>query len=102
MQIRPLPGMHLNLFGAEAEACQSEPLTESCLESADWLRQVDVLATDLFVGSQYALPKPGPMAAKDSQAVDHKAEVNIRGEAVENDLPSPSTPAIPSYSRRLI
>ncbi|WP_432821148.1 LTA synthase family protein [Trichloromonas sp.] len=76
LQVRPLVGMHLNLSGGVAESCKSEPLSESCRQTAEWLRQTQVLANDLFVGSQYAQPAslpavegaPLPAVANEAQA----------------------------------
>lgn len=74
MQVRPLPGLHLNLIGGTVELCNDEPLSDTCSLSAEWLRRVDILAADLFTGAQYALPAVQPQMPEGPQPVAADAD----------------------------
>ncbi|MFA7593569.1 MAG: LTA synthase family protein [Thiohalobacteraceae bacterium] len=54
MQVRPLPGLHIDvLANGEVEACKEPPYTGACAVSAGWLQNVLVVANDLFIGQQF-------------------------------------------------
>jgi hypothetical protein len=55
-QIRPIPGLHylVNDKGG-VEVCREPPWSEACSTSADWLRDVLTVSSDLFIGRQYSL-----------------------------------------------
>ena len=93
MQVRPLPGMHLNLYDNGVEACRAEPWSNICRQSADWLGQVDILATDLFVGSQYALPKNIDDSFDFSRTVERSAEEDLPAQTDGDELAEPSEPS---------
>lgn len=70
MQVRPLPGLRLDLVGEHIGVCRGEEEPEVCGASAEWLRRVDTLAADLFTGAQYALPAaPLPPGEREPQPV---------------------------------
>jgi hypothetical protein len=62
LAIRPLPGLQLVLEeGGGALVCDDAASPEPCTAVRRWNEQVQLLADDLFVGRQYALPAyPGP------------------------------------------
>ena len=54
MQVRPLAGLHINLFeGGEVELCREPPYSAACQTSARWLEQVRTIDDDLFIGEQF-------------------------------------------------
>ncbi|MGR9086264.1 MAG: LTA synthase family protein, partial [Gammaproteobacteria bacterium] len=57
-QVRPLPGMHFDLYhDGKIEICKEPPYTENCQQSAEWLKNVTIVSNDLFIGRQIARPK---------------------------------------------
>lgn len=58
MVVRPLPGMHFNLLkDGKIDICKEPPFSESCQKSADWLKNVNKVSNDLFIGRQITRPK---------------------------------------------
>ncbi|HXH02717.1 MAG TPA: LTA synthase family protein [Candidatus Competibacteraceae bacterium] len=57
LQVRPLPGLHLNLLADGAtELCLGGPAEPfGCWRSTPWLEQLRLVSDDLFRGRQYAL-----------------------------------------------
>jgi phosphoglycerol transferase MdoB-like AlkP superfamily enzyme len=54
MQVRPLAGLHINLFETgEVELCREPPFSAACQTSARWLEQVRTVDDDLFIGEQF-------------------------------------------------
>ena len=54
MRIRPLAGLHINLFEDGAvELCREPPFSTACQASAHWLEQVRTVDDDLFIGEQF-------------------------------------------------
>lgn len=54
MQVRPLPGLHIDvLANGKVEACKEPPYAGACEVSARWLQDVLVVANDLFIGRQF-------------------------------------------------
>lgn len=54
MQVRPLAGLHINLFeGGEVELCREPPYSAACQTSARCLEQVRTINDDLFIGEQF-------------------------------------------------
>ena len=54
MQVRPLAGLHINLFDTgEVELCREPPFSAACQTSARWLEQVQTVDDDLFIGEQF-------------------------------------------------
>lgn len=74
MQVRALPGLHLNLIGDTVELCAGAPLSDTCALSAEWLKRIDTLAADLFNGAQYALPTARPQMPEGPQPVTADAD----------------------------
>ncbi|MFZ2311077.1 MAG: LTA synthase family protein [Methylobacter sp.] len=58
MRVRPLPGLHFNLFGdGKVDMCKEPPYSEACQVSARWLENVTAVSNDLFIGQQFTRPK---------------------------------------------
>lgn len=58
MIVRPLPGLHFNLLkDGKIDVCKEPPFPESCQQSADWLKNVNKVSNDLFIGRQITRPK---------------------------------------------
>ncbi len=54
MQVRPLPGLHVDLLDdGRVEVCKEPPYSETCARSTRWLEQVITVTDDLFIGRQY-------------------------------------------------
>ncbi len=54
MQVRPLAGLHINVFETgEVELCREPPFSAACQTSARWLEQVQTVDDDLFIGEQF-------------------------------------------------
>ncbi len=67
MRIRPLPGMHFDLLDdGKIEVCKEPPYSETCLKSTEWLRNVNIVSNDLFIGRQETRPQhPLPSAMQE-------------------------------------
>ncbi|MDD1612642.1 MAG: LTA synthase family protein [Methylococcaceae bacterium] len=64
MRIRPLPGMHFDLLDdGKVEVCKEPPFSETCQKSAEWLRNVNIVSNDLFIGRQVARPQHSSVEA---------------------------------------
>jgi phosphoglycerol transferase MdoB-like AlkP superfamily enzyme len=65
MQVRPLAGLHINLFeNGAVEVCREPPFSSACQASAHWLEQVRTVDDDLFIGEQFTRnPVPGVFPA---------------------------------------
>jgi hypothetical protein len=58
MRVRPLPGLHFNLFGdGRVDMCKEPPYSEACQASSRWLENVATVSNDLFIGGQFTRPK---------------------------------------------
>ncbi|MDD5412332.1 MAG: LTA synthase family protein [Methylobacter sp.] len=58
MRVRPLPGLHFNLFGdGKVDMCKEPPYSEACQVSSRWLENVTAVSNDLFIGQQFTRPK---------------------------------------------
>jgi len=58
MRVRPLPGLHFNLFGdGRVDMCKEPPYSEACQASSRWLENVAAVSNDLFIGGQFTRPK---------------------------------------------
>lgn len=54
MRVRPLPGLHYNLYdNGKIEVCKEPPYTASCETSSHWLDDVLTINNDLFIGQQF-------------------------------------------------
>lgn len=53
--VRPIPGMHYLVTdeGQVEAVCKQPPWTESCANSAAWLRDVSTISDDLAIGDQH-------------------------------------------------
>jgi len=61
MRVRPLPGLHFNILeDGQVDLCKEPPYTETCQNSAHWLRDLLVVSNDLFIGQQLTRPKRIP------------------------------------------
>lgn len=59
MQVRALPGLHFNVFDNGAvDMCKEPPFSDACQLSTRWLENVNIISNDLFIGRQFARPKP--------------------------------------------
>jgi phosphoglycerol transferase MdoB-like AlkP superfamily enzyme len=55
MRIRPLPGLHFDVLkNGKIEVCKQPPYNENCQKSAQWLKDVNTVSNDLFIGQQYS------------------------------------------------
>jgi len=58
MRIRPLPGLHFDVLDeGKIEVCKEPPYSETCQKSAEWLRNVNIVSNDLFIGRQVTRPR---------------------------------------------
>ncbi|HSN22784.1 MAG TPA: LTA synthase family protein, partial [Methylomicrobium sp.] len=58
MRIRPLPGLHFDVLDeGKIEVCKEPPYSETCQKSAEWLRNVNIVSNDLFIGRQITRPR---------------------------------------------
>ena len=54
MQVRPLPGLHIDLLDdGKIEVCKEPPYTAACQISTRWLQDVLNVSNDLFIGQQF-------------------------------------------------
>jgi phosphoglycerol transferase MdoB-like AlkP superfamily enzyme len=54
MQIRPLPGLHLDLLAdGTIEVCKEPPFSPTCQASTNWLQDIQIVNDDLFIGQQF-------------------------------------------------
>ncbi|MGD8618690.1 MAG: LTA synthase family protein [Gammaproteobacteria bacterium] len=54
MQVRPLPGLHLDVLAdGSIEVCKEPPYTTACQASTRWLQDVLIVNDDLFIGQQF-------------------------------------------------
>jgi len=54
MQVRPLPGLHIDLLAdGGVEVCKEPPFSPICQASSRWLQDVLVVNDDLFIGQQF-------------------------------------------------
>ncbi len=74
MRVRPLPGLHFNLTqDGKVDVCKEPPYSESCLQAAAWLKDVNTVSNDLFIGRQYTRPL-------------HSTEQRVQPEPMEPEL----------------
>lgn len=58
MRVRPLPGLHFDVLDEGGiEVCKEPPYSEACQKSAEWLRNVNIVSNDLFIGRQVTRPQ---------------------------------------------
>ncbi|MGR8941407.1 MAG: LTA synthase family protein [Gammaproteobacteria bacterium] len=58
MRVRPLPGLHFDVLDeGSIEVCKEPPYSEACQKSAEWLRNVNIVSNDLFIGRQVTRPQ---------------------------------------------
>jgi phosphoglycerol transferase MdoB-like AlkP superfamily enzyme len=71
MRIRPLPGLHFDLLDdGRIEVCKEPPYNEVCQKSAEWLRNVNIVSNDLFIGRQETRPQySSPLLVQDQAFV---------------------------------
>lgn len=75
MQVRPLPGLHIDVLkDGKVEACKEPPYEGACAVSARWLRDVLVVANDLFIGRQFTRQGHARAAAAEAEASGAEAE----------------------------
>jgi phosphoglycerol transferase MdoB-like AlkP superfamily enzyme len=75
MQVRPLPGLHIDVLkDGKVEACKEPPYEGACAVSARWLRDVLVVANDLFIGRQYTRQGHARATAAGAEASGAEAE----------------------------
>jgi len=54
MQVRPLPGLHLDVLAdGSIEVCKEPPYSTACQASTRWLQDVLIVNDDLFIGQQF-------------------------------------------------
>ena len=59
MQVRPLPGLHIDLLAdGSVEVCKEPPFSQPCQVSTRWLQDVLVVNDDLFIGQQFTRQVP--------------------------------------------
>ena len=75
MQVRPLPGLHVDLLqDGTVEVCKEPPFSPACQISSKWLSEVLIVNDDLFVGRQFtrqpyrSRSKPGVQAFEQPNA----------------------------------
>ena len=76
MRIRPLPGLHFDMLDdGKIEVCKEPPYSEICQKSAEWLRNVNIVSNDLFIGRQETRPQhSSPPPAQDFVGPPEKAK----------------------------
>lgn len=58
IRVRPLPGLHFDLLKeGKIDVCKEPPFSEACQKSADWLKNVNRVSNDLFIGGQITRPQ---------------------------------------------
>lgn len=54
MQVRPLPGLHIDLLAdGGIEICREPPFSPTCQVSTSWLQDLQTVNDDLFIGQQF-------------------------------------------------
>jgi phosphoglycerol transferase MdoB-like AlkP superfamily enzyme len=73
LRVRPLPGLHFNLLkDGKIDVCKEPPYSESCQQTAEWLKNINIVSNDLFIGRQITRPKHaelGPALPTTEEAV---------------------------------
>ncbi len=54
MRIRPIVGLHFALENGNLDVCKQLPYSQNCQVSADWLKAVNEVSNDLFIGKQFS------------------------------------------------
>jgi hypothetical protein len=77
MRIRPLPGLHFDLLDdGKIEVCKEPPFSEACQKSAEWLRNVNIVSNDLFIGRQETRPQYSSPPVQDFVGPPEKANAS--------------------------
>jgi phosphoglycerol transferase MdoB-like AlkP superfamily enzyme len=58
LHVRPIPGLHYLISDrGHVDVCREPPWPDSCASSSAWLRDVETISSDLFIGDQFTTRK---------------------------------------------